>query len=248
MKLMVFGDVHGEIRRMYKMAETWEEQNDEKIGGIVQVGDFGIFPDGYSDWDYYWNGAKVAPKPTLVIMGNHEDPKVINEWLSRPHKVHHIDLLLDGRVKMFMGVKIGGIWGNYSPKSYLNPQRVFENRCSELNYKVAMHINRYSVETLLEHPGPMDMLITHDSAKSTFPPAFGPIDPIIGEILGLEGKEELTTARGCPGFDDLLTKFKPKYYFYGHMHESYKTTFGDTKVECLNAIQYSSTPYTVVEF
>jgi len=237
-RLIVFGDIHGDITTMYEHVDSYERRTGLTIDGVVQVGDFGVYPSG-TEWNYFWDGERTAPKPTLAIMGNHEDPDAVNQWIAQPHRVENIKLLLDGRIENFLGVRVGGVWGNYSPISYKNPDRVFENRCSGASHRIAMHINRYSVENLLEQEGPIDLLITHDSARITFPSYFGPMDPVIGEILGLAGREEMTQAKGCPGFDQLLRKFKPKHYMFGHLHAAETLRVGATEATMLQCIQYT---------
>jgi hypothetical protein len=235
-RLMVVGDIHGEIHEMYRLVDSWERRTGLTIDGVVQVGDLGVYSSG-TDFRDYWDGLK-APKPTIAILGNHEDIVTANRWLAEPDRIQNMRLLLDGRIENFLGVNIGGIWGNYSPVSYKNADRVYDNRVTGNSHRIAMHINRYSVETLLDNPGPMDVLITHDSARITFPPYFGPMDPMVGEILGLSGREEMVQAKGCPGFDQILKQFKPRKYFYGHLHTDYKLKVGATETRCLHAIQY----------
>jgi predicted phosphodiesterase len=249
-KLFVMGDTHGEICKMYRLVKEYEHRTGLQIDGVVQLGDLGIYP-GTTDWQGYWDGVYVAPKPTVVIAGNHEDISTINRWLSEPARIPNIKLLLDGRIENFLGVRIGAIWGNFSPVSYMNPDRVFENRTTCQNHRIAMHINRYSVETLLDQTGPMDMLITHDSAAITFPAFFrkNRMDPVIAEILGLV-PEEINHAAGCPGFNDILKKFKPKHYMFGHLHSSENQQVGETECTLLQCIQYNqdNNCYKVVEF
>lgn len=237
-RLFVCGDTHGDLTTMYKLVERYEDKG-LKIDGVIQVGDLGVYSSG-TDWKYFWDGIAIAPKPTLAILGNHEDIVTVNRWVCQPDKVENIKLALDGRIENFLGVRIGAIWGNYSPISYKDPDRVFQNRMTGQSPRIAMHINRYSVETLLEQNGPMDMLITHDSAKISFPDFFkkNRMDPVIADILGLV-PEEINHAAGCPGFDDLLTKFKPKHYLYGHLHIRDHMRIGATEVDCLQAIQYN---------
>src|SRR6266436_5726339 len=104
-RLAFFGDTHGDISTMYKLVEKYETERDIPIDGIIQVGDLGVYTAG-TEWHYYWNGIRKATKPTLVIM----------------------KLLQDGTIENFLGVRIGGIHGNYSPISYKNPGRVIHHR------------------------------------------------------------------------------------------------------------------------
>ncbi len=189
-RLAFFGDTHGDISTMYKLVEKYETERDIPIDGIVQVGDLGVYTAG-TEWHYYWNGIRKATKPTLVIMGNHEEPQAVNRWSANPDKVENMKLLQDGTIENFLGVRIGGIWGNFSPISYKDPERVIRHR------------------------------MTGES-------------PRIGLV-----REEINHAQGCPGFDDLLEKFKPRAYFYGHLHVSDYKRLGETKVRCLQCIQYT---------
>ena len=43
--LAVFGDIHGRVRLMYELALSWQERTGRRLDGILQVGDFGAFPD-----------------------------------------------------------------------------------------------------------------------------------------------------------------------------------------------------------
>ena len=245
-RIMVMGDVHAQIFRMYEIAKNWEFHNGKHIDGIIQVGDFGVCRE-WTDWKEPWE-KDAPPIPTLVIMGNHEDPAAIRDWQAEPDRIPDMWLLGDGEVVDFLGIKVGGIWGNYSPKSYANPERVLQHRKPGGNHKIAVHIYRPSVEKLLQYDGPMDILVTHDSASICFPDEFRkPMPDGVPDILGLEHVESLQ-AKGCPAFDELLKKHQPKYYFYGHLHGSSVMRVGRTHCELLNAIQYSDTPYAVVEF
>jgi predicted phosphodiesterase len=244
---MVVGDTHAEIWKMYSIVKKWEYEHGKKIDGIVQVGDFGVFVQ-YTDWARIWADRCEMPIPTLVIMGNHEEPAAVRAWEQQPHRIPNLRLLPDGEVVNFLGVHIGGVHGNYSPRSYANPERVRFHREPSGSHKIAVHVYRPSVEKLMEYDGPMDMLITHDSASICFPAAFRrPMPAGVPEILGL-GFTESLHAKGCPGFDALLKKHQPKYYFYGHLHGSDVTQVGRTHCELLNATQYSNEPYKVVEF
>jgi Calcineurin-like phosphoesterase len=41
----VFGDIHGRIALMYTLAILWQQESGVKLDGLLQVGDFGAFPD-----------------------------------------------------------------------------------------------------------------------------------------------------------------------------------------------------------
>src|SRR5882672_7746421 len=196
-RLMIMGDWHADLKLGWRIAQTWESRNHKHIDGIVQVGDFGVSMK-WLPWNDLWAGNFAVPFPTLVIMGNHEDPAAIRSWQADPERIVDLTLLPDGGVVDFLGVKIGGIHGNYSPVSYANPERVALHRSAKGNsHKIAMHIYRPSVEKLLEYDGPMDMLITHDSARICFPAAFrGPMPDGVPEILGLSPGEQ-HNAKGC---------------------------------------------------
>jgi len=121
------GDWHADLKLGWRIAQTWESRNHKHIDGIVQVGDFGVSMK-WLPWNDLWAGNFAVPFPTLVIMGNHEDPAAIRSWQADPERIVDLTLLPDGGVVDFLGVKIGGIHGNYSPVSYANPERVALHR------------------------------------------------------------------------------------------------------------------------
>lgn len=243
--LLFAGDVHGSLVKMYAAVQDFIERTGVKVDGIVQVGDLGVFPNG-TDWSIMWHNATPAPIPTWAVMGNHEDPEMIARWQKDPGHIPDMHLLPDGEITDVLGIKIGVVWGNYSPISWLNPQRVEENRTSGASHRIAMHINRNAVERLMEDPQQrMDVLVTHDSASSTLPTQFrgSKMDPMIKSILGLTQNEE---SNGCQGFSTLLKVFKPDNYFFGHLHVFDEGSIGRTHYACLNAIGYPGGPWSKV--
>jgi len=153
------------------------------------------------------------------------------------------DLMLaaieDGTIVDVCGVKVGGIWGNYSPRSWVEPHNVLYHRNGGSSPRTAMHICQQSVRSLLsQRQSKMDVLVTHDTARCTLPLKFAgqPMDPEIKEILGLRQSEE---SNGCPAFDEILDVFKPAYYFFGHLHHYAEGWHGPTKTTCLDALGYS---------
>lgn len=245
--LCFVGDVHGALVSMYAQVQKWIERTGTRVDGIVQVGDLGVYGAG-TNWSTMWANRVPAPIPTWVAMGNHEDPNFVRMWQRDLGRIPGMRLLLDGEISNVLGVKIGCVWGNYSPISWLDPGRVTGNRLSGASERIAMHIDRAAVERLLANPAPMDVLVTHESAAATLPVQFRGVemDPVIKKLLGLTRNENVG---GCPGFDQILKQAKPARYFFGHVHCFDEGMVGDTHYTCLNAINYSGDPWMkVVEF
>ena len=72
--IILLGDTHAEFQHLPKILE-----NVPQDATIIQVGDFGFWPDCESDWNYYWKRCK-REKPMYFIDGNHE---------YHPHLGHH---------------------------------------------------------------------------------------------------------------------------------------------------------------
>lgn len=241
------GDCHYQFHKMYLELLKYQDRTGIKIDAIVQIGDFGVDLHD-TEWNYLWNISKEVRIPTWVCMGNHEDYASIKLWMSDPDRIRDLHLLPDGGVTNVAGVQIASVWGNYSPKSWMNPEYVRNARANNSSLK-AMHIYRPAVNSLLDYVGPVDVLITHDCSSAIVPQGFGgkPVPQWLGPILGLDSDER--TPPGCPGFSQLLDKFNPKYYFFGHFHvRDYREVAG-TKVICLHAFDMSpNDAVEIVEF
>jgi hypothetical protein len=42
---LVFGDLHGRVLPAFKLAQAWSREHGIELAGLLQVGDFGYFPD-----------------------------------------------------------------------------------------------------------------------------------------------------------------------------------------------------------
>ncbi|MGC1582166.1 MAG: metallophosphoesterase [Candidatus Acidiferrales bacterium] len=245
MLLMFVGDCHYQINRLYSWTLEWQKRTGMTIDAIVHVGDYGIDLKG-RDWMGIWSRRSV-PILTYVCMGNHEDIDSIVRWQAEPDRIKNLHLLPDGGITDVLGVQVGSVWGNYSPRSWLYPERVraARKKHGSLHNSKAMHILRDSVDNLLADEGHMDVLITHDCASNAVPKQFKnkKIPDFIAPILGLDPDE--TNQQGCPGFNELLSKFKPEYYFYGHFHVRDNNEVEGTKVLCLNAFDFD--PNSAIE-
>lgn len=241
MSLLAFvGDTHYRFYEMYDALIAWERCTGNMLDAIVQVGDFGVDLYTGAQWSYLWNTDKEVPIDTFVCMGNHENIESIMKWKEEPNRIKRLHLLPDGGVTNVADVMIASVWGNYSPRSWINPDRVKHARDYKVpGSKLAMHIYRPSVNKLLTYKDSVDVLITHDCSTLVVPRGFGgkPVHPNIAPILGLDPDERVPP--GCPGFTQLLTKLNPKYHFFGHFHIRDDREMGETKVICLNAFDFN---------
>lgn len=240
MSLIAFvGDCHYHFYEMYVALAAWQLRTGSILNAIVHVGDFGV--DKFNpQWAHLWDVDKQVPIETHICLGNHENYESVKKWQAEPDRIAHLHLLPDGGVTDIAGVKVASVWGNYSPKSWMNPDIV---KCAR-NLSVpgslkALHIYRPSVFKLLDYEGPVDVLVTHDCSTAVMPLRFKgkPVPEGLRAVLGLD-KDELVPP-GCPGFTQLLDKFKPTYHFYGHMHVRDDQEREGTKVICLNAFDFN---------
>ncbi len=230
-----FGDIHGQIDAMYAHVARWQQRTGIALDALVQVGDFGLFLDERvrSDFPKYWLGEKAAPIPTFICPGNHEDISTVQRFDMAP--LERMGVLPDGDIVEIRGVKIGAIWGNYSPVSWAHPERVEQARSNRYGGRVAMHIERNSVERLLRAPAEkMDVLITHDAASCAYPPGFS--SSMSEDVKAQLGLDEQENPRGCPGFMQILDRYRPARYFFGHFHKRWESEAAGTRVTCLSSL------------
>lgn len=248
------GDIHGDIRRMYKYLSAIETKVGIKIDCAIQVGDFGIYlPPSFkngepymvhgsmeeaTDFPLYWEGLETAPIPTYVCPGNHEEYPVTQLWLRQPERMENLFLLPDGEVTVVEGMlRVGAIWGNYSYKSYKNPSRVEQVRKNHHRSRLCTHIYRPSIEKL-KNAGRFDILITHDAPKG-YMPSFGNVDNHLRQQLGLENDEHIG---GCPGFLEIWETGQPEEHFFGHFHKHTivrSSAKRPKRVTCLHCFNYN---------
>lgn len=236
------GDVHGDVDGMYKWLLAWEQRTGTKLDALVHVGDFGIYLPltetdsalSFTHFDSYWYGRKTAPIPTWVCPGNHDGWLETQAWLREPNRIPNMHLLPNGEITDVLGVKVGAIWGNYSFKSWNNPERIHTARRNHPTSPKAMHIEQSAVARL-KRAGEFDVLITHDAPSQLMKP-MSKLRPEVAIQLGLEDDEH---AIGCPGFNELYETGKPKAHFFGHFHTSYLCRIEAPMVRCLHCFHFN---------
>lgn len=227
--MTVIGDTHGKLDEMYTHVRKWEQTNNAIIDLILQVGDFGAFPnpnrldhatqkhhlrnDGKVDIEQfprYLSGEKIAPTPTIFIKGNHEDFDFL-EGKENTFIAENLYYLGNGSIVERNGVRIGGIGGNRSGSDkYFSAEKLHGWR--------RRHFTQADIERLhasAEQHGGLDILLTHDSVFRTDAP----------------GKRE---AVGSPEITKCIEDLQPAYAFSGHYHAPFQKQIGNTFLYGLN--------------
>ena len=216
MQALVFGDLHGRIRAMYRHARDWEKSESRIVDTILQVGDFGIFPDpsrltevkidkyGPGDYAELIREGWSAPIPTYFCKGNNEDFEALERPL--PPNLHYVP---DGTVVTLGESRIGFLGGGWGRKSY------------ELEQPKPKHISRTAVESLLVQD--FDILICHEAPAGT---RFG----------------DSYYAVGAPPLRDLIREKQPRLVIHGHHHAYAERLIGDTRTVALGLVDASDDP------
>ena len=219
LQALVFGDLHGRIRAMYTGAERWSESHGTPVDVILQVGDFGIFPDpskldkekvgkyGPGDYASLMRSDWRAPIPTYFCKGNNED----FEALARP-LLPGLTWVPDGEVITLGETRIAFLGGGWAPKSYLSDE-------GKPN-----HISRPAVEALMQKE--FDILISHEApAGSRF--------------------HAKAYSVGAPPLRELVEAKQPAMVIHGHHHAFAERHMSKTRVIALDLLRAASHPGAV---
>jgi predicted phosphodiesterase len=223
MSIMVVGDTHGKLDQMYAHVQQWEREHDEPIELVLQVGDFGAFPD-MNKLDratkQHWekgDGKVVidqfprhlrreinALKPTIFIKGNHEDFDFL-EGKENTFIAENIFYLGNGSVTVHNGIRIGGIGGNRSGSNkYFTARKLHGWRRRHFTQE---DIARLAISA--GKVGGLDILLTHDS---------------------IEREDGAGKKIGAPEITSSILALQPSYAFSGHYHAPFQARLGNTAV------------------
>lgn len=212
MKIAFLGDLHGRVFHAMAALVMWQKLNDEKLGLIIQTGDFGAYPypdenmlnnkfikkdPTELDFSKFISGGDEIEQfsqfikselisPIYFIRGNHED----FIWLNNLEEV-------DGACKVdsygiFKHIKDGTI------KQFGDRTYAFIGG-AEFGAKGEGVLNMDSYEILIETKEHIDILVTHETH-------FG-----IG--LSYHG-----LTQGSKYITELVEKLEPKYHITAHYH------------------------------
>jgi hypothetical protein len=217
------GDVHGHIDAMYRIVDELERELDRVVDLVLQVGDFGIWPDpqrldeatrrhgGAGDFPRWLAEHRHAPRPTIFIAGNHEDFGYLLE--SGPGELlPGLCFLPWAAVTQFKGLRIGGLGGCYSSRSYAMPS---------LDRKRRRHYCRTEVRELAA-AGSLDLLVIHDA------PA--------GRFSDIRSGWERSWTTHAEGLTELIEATRPRLCLHGHLHGRFERNHAGVPITGLTAV------------
>lgn len=236
MHVLVIGDVHGDID---SMGYARELAIGHECEAIVQVGDFGLYWDGYGD-DYMQQVYRMFGKTRMlyVLPGNHENYGVLSEkgWLTR-----HSPVMLPNKSGYYLPhgcrFKLGDSWclaygGAFSvDKEYRVEGKSWwpEEVSNQAQHDWAMHWN-----------GRVDVVFSHDAPLWADIPVFGLRTKNTWPETGINRAK----------LQEVADKYHPKQWFHGHWHTSYTDTrVVDGEREKLTGLAHNMRPgfWMVVE-
>jgi UDP-2,3-diacylglucosamine pyrophosphatase LpxH len=224
-KIILVGDIHGEFGSFRNKIK-----NNISDAYIIQVGDFGLGfhkPNFYKDKFTWLNEVLVNNNCHLyVIRGNHDDPSYFAETNS-PES--NITLLKDYSELELLNKKILLIGGAVSV------DRIYRIEGSSWWQDEPLFLDR-------DFPyGKYDAVVTH--TRPLVCGAFKGFDNIEYWCDGDPSlKDDLTEEGQLLNF--VYEKTKPRYWFYGHFHQSLISHHENTEFKCLN-IDESYMPFYV---
>jgi Icc-related predicted phosphoesterase len=205
------GDIHGAIDRLYQDVLAFEATLGIRFDYVLQVGDFGVWPDptridkatrrhdGAGDFPTWLRDNRKVPRPTLFIKGNHEDFL----WLdSRPDAEVLPDLsylrngsTIDIRAKDGGIARIGGVGGCYGPSNY-------RRRSDKLQAHAKRHYT-FDEVGMLSSSSEIGILLTHDAPAG---------------VRFEQRSRRRSYVSGAVGLDALVATVQPRVCFFGHHH------------------------------
>ncbi len=227
--LAVFGDIHGRIALMYALAILWERHVGIKLDGLLQVGDFGAFPDGakldaatkkhalkdadelgFQDFvtatpeSQFYLQARQSP-PTYFVRGNHEDFEYLGQF-TQPTAIDPWDkiwFIPDNRVVKIgtedRSVRVGAVGGIASRQE----ERSVRGKLARQKYRKAQKISnsepRFFSETNIKNL-PADL--QH-----------------VDILMTHAGPQCAELPTGSVFLDRLAKHIQPRVHLFGHHHQ-----------------------------
>ena len=202
---------HGPIDAVFTVGDAQPVRHDKELRMVrapahrLTLGDFPLV----------MKGEITMPAPVYFIGGNHEpyealDAEGAGEWGP------NVFYLGRSGVQTIAGLEVAFLSGVYSPV-------VSEERAERTGQKSRTYWTRSELRGLLDHPEPVDILLTHDWPDGAVPPNFRtPMGP------------------GNEAVSELSRHLRPAVHAAGHRHRYFSAQVGPTKLLCLPDVLRSS--------
>ena len=241
------GDTHGNLDLMFSQVAQWEERTKFSIAYLIQVGDFGIWPNSASvdkmtakhaskdgleeggDFQAYLTGRKKAPRPVFFIRGNHESQGflaahefIMKETYPEDYQCRMIQICpgffyIPDGHVVTIGTQVFAGWGGNFSQKTWDEG--IKYRSSQMVGRKANHMTKDVYERLAAlKPGSVDVFLTHDAPVGS---------GVVGATTIKLPKDEMTGQGNTPT-RSLIEILQPKYHFNGHWHQYRKNQFGAT--------------------
>ena len=227
-KISIIGDTHGYLDKM--IANITSDTD-----FVLQVGDFGVYlkdsnlssipehrREQLGQFNKYFEARKSFPVPVYFCKGNHEDFEFLQKYESKNEILKNLFYVTNGSVMDIQGVVVAFLGGNFSPKWFEKETPNFNPKHSQ-NHKIFGYLRKAEIDTILNYPGKIDILITHE-------PSFGPEFQV----------QSNPRPYGCQAIQDLIEEIQPDYAFSGHIHKFAEGQIGKTKCVALGAVNYEA--------
>ncbi|MEM2925064.1 MAG: metallophosphoesterase [Methanocellales archaeon] len=150
MKLLLLGDVHGELEENRIKVKQLLELNKREVDFVIQAGDLGFY--------------EPMPISSYFIFGNNEDFDVIQSMLDGEVEYENLKLIKSGEIiKLRKGrssLMLSGLCGNYAPK-YFNFKReelVGDRRRHFVAEEVQRCLSLSNIDLFLSHEAPYGLI------------------------------------------------------------------------------------------
>jgi len=208
--IVFWGDTHAEFDFFPAILEKIPQD-----ATIIQVGDFGYWPDRMRRWDRMWE--KLGrERPIYFIDGNHEyHPNLSHDKPTEVWKgLIHIPR---GHVEVIDGKRIAFFGGAFSP------DRIF--RKLGRDYFLDEVPSQEEFQRLLDIEGPIDMMVTHTAPESVINAWFPHLSKNTDWKLPLDWYDPTSRM-----LDKAWDRFGRPPLVCGHMHKSIVSYPGPVRI------------------
>jgi hypothetical protein len=236
---LVFGDLHGRILPAFHLALAWGREHGVRVAGLLQVGDFGYFPDAsrldkatrrHAEKDPLELGAQLIAAPSKeadalfgrddlpealwFIAGNHEDYEAL-ELLAHGVGASPDDFPVDvyGRVRCLRDGHVASLPGDVRVGALWG----IDDRAPKARHNVPLRGRIRERSTWELAYAAFDVLLTHDSPRDL-----------------------VYTESGSTLISSVVHEAKPAFAFFGHYHPNSRvaTEIGSTRIFHLHGLEF----------